>query len=259
MHSTRHLDWEHTFNTRDLGGLPTADGGETRRQALVRSDMVARLNERGQAQLLAYGVRTILDLRAPREVELAPLPFSHATHGAHTPAYVNISLDKFQPEVFLLLKQAKSNAEIYTIILDRYPDTVTAALRAIADAEPGGVLIHCHAGKDRTGIIAALVLALAKVPRDVIAQDYALTQERLWGHWENMLETDGETEENRWLKPVTPPETIDAMFAHLDTTYGGVREYLLQAGMTDDALERVARRIKGNGEGCQSKKAKIEN
>lgn len=241
----RHLDWEHCHNARDLGGLPTRDGGETRWHAIVRSDLPARLNERGQQALLAYGIRTIVDLRSPNEVERMPSPFTVETHGDRVPAYFNVPLDRFEPHVSVLVKQAASTAEIYSIVLDHYADAVADALRAIAEAEPGGILLHCHAGKDRTGTISALVLHLANVPVEHIAYDYALTQARLWSLYEKTIsELGGEDESNRWLKPLTPPETIYAMFAHLDDKYGGVRAYLRHAGMTEQELERIRERLR---------------
>lgn len=240
----RHLDWEHCYNARDLGGLPTRGGGETRWRAMVRSDLPARLNERGQQALLAYGIRTILDLRSPREVEREPSPFSVKTHGEGAPASVNVPLDRFEPHVSALLKQATSTAEIYNIVLDHYADAVAGALRAIANAEPGGILIHCHAGKDRTGTLCALVLYLANVPVEHIAHDYAMTQARLWSLYEKTIaEMGGEDESNRWLKPLTTRETIYTMFTHLDIKYGGVRAYLREAGMTARELERIGDRL----------------
>lgn len=241
----RHLDWEHCYNARDLGGLPTRDGGETRWRAIVRSDLPARLNERGQEALLAYGIRTLLDLRAPHELAKQPSPFSKQIHGERAPAYVNVSLDKFDPDVRVLLNQATSVAEIYNIILDHYADMTAAAMRALANAGPGGILVHCHSGKDRTGTISALVLYLANVPMEHIARDYALTQARLWSLYEKTIaEMDGEPENHRWLKPLTPPKTIYAMFEHLETKYGSVREYLRYAGMTDEEMERIAERLR---------------
>lgn len=81
--------WEGCLNVRDLGGYPAMDGRETRWHTIVRADNLASLTEAGRAALVAYGVRTILDLRRPHEVEQSPNPFAHG--GAHGIAYANVS------------------------------------------------------------------------------------------------------------------------------------------------------------------------
>ena len=77
-----------------------------------------------------------------------------------------------------MIQKAKSRGEVYCIILDHYPDAVAEILRAIVNAPPGGIVIHCHAGKDRTGMVSALLLKLVGVPAELIAADYAESQER---------------------------------------------------------------------------------
>ena len=89
----RHLDWEGCFNVRDLGGLPAADGRRTRPGAIIRADLLGRLTSKGRRQMLAYGVRTIIDLRSPRDLAGAP-PVAFLTRHAFQRA----------PNQFLLLE-----------------------------------------------------------------------------------------------------------------------------------------------------------
>src|SRR6266542_1836585 len=161
---TRRLAWEGVLNARDLGGYPTAGGRETCWGAVVRSGSLTGLTPAGCEALISYQVRAVVDLRLPAEP---------ADHGI---AYANVSfLDPAAapPEDFTTL------ADGYKRMLDRFHKEVAAVMAAIAAAPQGGVLVHCAAGKDRTGLIAALLLGLVAVAPGTIAADYALTAECL--------------------------------------------------------------------------------
>lgn len=223
--TNRHLSWEGCYNTRDLGGLPIVNGGQTRWQAVIRSDLLGRLTRQGRQALLDYGVRTIIDLRAPQETQerlsAFTLPNPHTTE----PVYLNLPLVRYYPYVSELINKAATRAEVYCIVLDHYPDAVAEVMRAIANAEPGGVVIHCHSGKDRTGIVAALLLSLVGVPAETIAADYAESQERLWPLYEKLVaEAGGEDNVGFWLKPTVTPEMMFTMLAHIEAKYGGGAE-----------------------------------
>lgn len=242
MNSTshRHLNWPHCYNVRDLGGLPVGGGKETRRGAIIRSDMVSRLTQEGQEALVAYGVCTTIDLRSPREAAEAPSVF--ATDGRIT--YLNLPLEKYAPHVGALIEQAKTRGEVYCIVLDHYPDAMATVMRAIAQAEPGGIVIHCHAGKDRTGIVAALLLRLVGVPVEEVVADYAASQARLWPLYERIIaEAGGEEKVGFWLKPTATENMMDQALAHLDAEYGGVASYLSAAGLTSGEIEQLKRRL----------------
>ena len=165
----RYLRWDACYNARDLGGLPTRDGARTRRGALIRADSVGRLTERGRAALEAYGVRTIIDLRFGVEVRDDPSPFTdHATIIAH-----NLPLNPNDVAVTRSLATQRGSALPYpatvnVAYLATHQPQIAAVMRAIADAPEGGILFHCHAGRDRTGLIAALLLALVGVPAETI-------------------------------------------------------------------------------------------
>jgi protein-tyrosine phosphatase len=241
----RHLAWDGCYNTRDLGGLPTVDGSETRWQVVIRSDLLSRLTEQGQQALLDYGVRTIIDLRASQEAQAEPSAFTTPTTDLRAPTYLNLPLEKYYPHVSALISKAETRAEVYCIILDYYPDAVVAVMQTIANAQPGGVVIHCHAGKDRTGIVVALLLSLAGVRSDAIAEDYAESQGRLWPLYEQQVaEAGGEAAIGLWLKPTATLGMMHTMLAHLEAKYGGVRAYLKAGGMADAEIECLARRLR---------------
>jgi protein-tyrosine phosphatase len=242
---TRHLAWEGCYNVRDLGGYPTRDGNMTRWGAVVRTDNLARLTEAGRASLVEYGVQCIIDLRRPDELAEYPNPFAEpAEHGIK---YTNVSLvdpAKSAPENFTTL------AHDYKRILDSFAPAMATIMRAIADAPEGAVLIHCMAGKDRTGMVAAILLDLAVVSREIIADDYALTEACLRPLNEEWLENGpGEREDRaRDLVRFCPrAEVMLEVLSHLDERYGGVEPYLLLAGVSPLAIERIRRRLVDSG------------
>jgi protein-tyrosine phosphatase len=242
---TRRLEWEGCLNARDLGGYATLDGRETRWGAVVRSDSLSALTEAGQAALADYGVRTIVDLRLQSEIDEQPNPF--AEPGEHGIAYHNLSIIDpaagFPPDTYTL-------AENYLWMLDRFGATVAEVLTGIARAPDGGVLIHCAAGKDRTGLVSALLLALAGVPEETIAADYALTAEYLRPRDEEWLEHgpgDRAEREAQAARYAPTAEVMREVLAGLATRRGGVEGYLTGIGVNPADLERLRARLLAPG------------
>ncbi|MFC6084373.1 tyrosine-protein phosphatase [Sphaerisporangium aureirubrum] len=172
----RHLDWEGCFNIRDLGGLPLTGGGTTRRGAVIRADNPGRLTPAGWSALVAHGVRTIVDLRNHDELtgDLHPRPSALTT--------VHVPLDDAADTAFWTHVQDNGlhgSPLYYRPFIDRKARQCAAALTAIAEAHPAGVLFHCGLGRDRTGLITLLLLTLTGVTPHQIATDYALSTTRL--------------------------------------------------------------------------------
>jgi protein-tyrosine phosphatase len=164
----RHLLIPGTLNFRDAGGYPTADGGVTAWRRLFRSDGLHRLGQGAASQLAALGLRTVLDLRTSPETQIAPSPLEDLAAGGALTMHISLvgdDLDALPPDL----------AEIYDFIVDRRGTEIAAAIRSLA--RPGGLpaLVHCTAGKDRTGIVVAFALAAVGVPDQIIAADYALS------------------------------------------------------------------------------------
>jgi protein-tyrosine phosphatase len=171
MADDRRLDWDGCVHARDLGGLPTADGGMTRRRAVVRSGTVDRLTPAGWAALRAHGIRTVVDLRNSEE-RPAELPHPPGIAVRHVP--VDGSEDREFWDVWSTGPQFGTPL-YYRPWLERFPQRAAAVVAAIAHAPPGGVIFHCGRGRDRAGLVSLLLLSLAGVaPRD-IADDYALS------------------------------------------------------------------------------------
>ena len=132
-----------------------------------------------------------------------------------------------------------------TWMLDRRPELFAAALKAIADAPDGAVVVHCHGGKDRTGMIVALALSIAGVPEEEIVADYFLTQERLAPWLEEQLADEPDTSLHPEMIEFrdTRAESMIAILRHLDDTYGGPEAYLRHGGLTTDDLDRLRKRL----------------
>jgi protein-tyrosine phosphatase len=249
---TRVLDWEGCFNVRDLGGLTAGDGRGIRWGALVRSDLPVRLTQRGRQALLDHGIRLIVDLRFSDEVvvDWDAYPFK-GEEGAPGPAYRHAPLhdwgdDGPDEERVARYRAAQTRAELIRLDLDLNRDGIAAAVAAIADAPDGAVLVHCHAGKDRTGIVVALILSLLGVSDDEIATDYAITAENiepLIVEWLDSQSDDPvERERLRNLAMPGAEAMLDAL-EHLRERYRSAEEYLRAGGITGAQITRLRERL----------------
>lgn len=245
----RHLQWDGCYNARDLGGYRTVAGGETRWGAVVRADNLSRLSEEGRAALVEYGVSIIVDLRCPWELSLDPPVFANEPAAEGEISCLNLPMiDESDAEATTVFERASSKEEMYTLMLDVYQEPVGAILNAIAEAPEGAVLIHCHSGKDRTGLISALLLSVAGVPEEAIAGDYALTDTCLQPLHDRLIDENGGSPEERAAMAYelsSPPEVIHAVFQHLGQRYGGTEGYVLQAGLRPENLDRLRERLRG--------------
>ena len=249
---TRRLHWEACYNARDLGGYATADGGRTRWGAFVRADNMSRLTPAGQSALIDYGVRTIIDLRGASELTIDVNPFATSSDDPYHPVYLNLPLGLGADRAGIRAVEAAAEGddgsllELGRQVLDHYWRGIAGIMRAIAAAPEGAVLFHCHAGKDRTGLVAALLLALAGVPNATIVEDYALSQVCLRPIFEQRLgqEPDPVRRERLARMIGAAPETMLGVLAHLDARHGGAERYLRAAGVADRDLERLRRRIR---------------
>jgi protein-tyrosine phosphatase len=229
----RHLDWPGLVNARDLGGLPLEDG-RVREGALIRSESLTRLDEGGAAALRGAGVSRVLDLRRPGESP-DPHPF------AEEAIYLNLPVE----DPADIKRHTGPMVDLYLDMVDARPELFAAAVGAIADAPDGAVVVHCAGGKDRTGLVTALALVIAGAEPEVVAADYALTQDRLAPLMEQALATVPESERLRFLEyQATPASNILTVLRHLDDEHGGVEGYLRSGGLTDEQVGRLRDRLR---------------
>ncbi|MFB9239222.1 tyrosine-protein phosphatase [Plantactinospora siamensis] len=199
------LDWPDCRNARDLAGLPAGNGRRTRPGALLRSDDHHRLTPAAVAAIRSSGVALILDLRWARECADFPSPF------AADPVYRHLSvLDDVLPY--------DPPADSYAPMLDHYRRRIADAVRMVAGAPPGGVLVHCTAGRDRTGVLVGVLLSTAGVAPADVAADYARTE---------------------GCSPLPMANSL----RHLAQRYGGVESYLVGGGLDAAELSAVRDRL----------------
>lgn len=230
MHQ-RAVRFTDIFNFRDLGGYPTADGRVTKWRRLYRSDDLSRLVAADHAGLVALGIRTVIDLRRPDELARhGALPSIdsidyHHLHVVHPP---------WEPRSF------DTTEERQAYLVERYAEmavcggsAIGAALRLIADADRAPLVFHCLAGKDRTGIVAALTLSLLGVDDSTIGADYELSERAEPGQWEYFSRLNPEMLSKRWLTfTVSPAGAIRAFLQDLRDKHGSIAQYAESVGVT---------------------------
>ncbi|HEY0699759.1 MAG TPA: tyrosine-protein phosphatase [Micromonospora sp.] len=228
------------FNFRDVGGLSALDGRTVRAGRLYRSDSLHRLSADCEA-FRALGVRTVIDLRRPTEVERdgrvpdrPGLTYRHI-HPEHRDWAETPYDDRTDLAVFL--------AERYLELAETGVAGVTTALGIIAEAEHAPVVVHCVAGKDRTGIVCGLTLSLLGVDDADIAADYALSTaaSARFTAWlrENM--PDAVPPPRPFL--ASPAEAMTLFLAGLRDRYGSVERYLLDGGLSAEQLAELRRHL----------------
>jgi protein tyrosine/serine phosphatase len=225
------------FNFRDVGGLTGHDGRTVRRGRLYRSDSLHRIDETDRAAFTALGIRTVIDLRRPEEV----------ARDGRVPAYDGLTYRHIHPEHRDWAKVPHDPAQsLARYLADRYADlaqTGTAGLAEavglIADSANAPVVVHCVAGKDRTGIVCALTLAVLGVADDDIAADYALSAEASarFSAWVATTTLAAEEPPPPFL--ASPAEAMTLFLTELRAGYGSVEGYLRHAGVTDAQLDAI--------------------
>ena len=247
MQRSRDLAWDGCLNVRDLGGHPTEDGGETRYDSVVRADSLHQLTEDGWQAVVEYGIRTVVDLRMDEEREgdppaTAPVDLLHVSLFDDDKAV----FEEVEAAARAAPDAAAATREVYLLFLEHFKANVATAIRAVVNAPEGGVVVHCMGGKDRTGLVTALLLELAGVDHQQIAADYALSEERLRPRhelWFAEAETEAERERLRRVAQ-TPASSIAEVLAELRRRYGGVEGYLQAAGLSDDDLRLARARLR---------------
>lgn len=240
MHDSRRLlDFPALLNARDLGGYPTRDGAQTRWRSLLRSDDLAQLTLAGLQAFANFGIETVIDLRWPEEVQASPTPITRILKHIR---YQQISLLTPTPDEWRARRADSTAKELWNrCMLEQVRAELKEVLRAIATASAGPVLFHCMAGKDRTGLIAALLLALADVIPEAIAYDYAASTENLRDAY---LERYADAEPAAIIDAVQCPEAgVHNMLAYLDD-FGGAQAYLETIGLERSTIERLRTRLR---------------
>ena len=233
----RSLDFPALLNARDLGGHPTVDGVRTRRRSLLRADDLAQLTEQGLRALADYRVETVLDLRWPEEIALQPSPVPRIRGLRYQP----VSLLADSAAEWRALGGGCAKEQWICTVLEHMQPQLRQALGVIAAAPAGPLLFHCVAGKDRTGLIAALLLTLADAVPEAIAADYAASAECLR---EAYLARYADGDRAAIIEAVRcPEEGVYNMLAWLEAE-GGVGAYLRRIGLSAAEIARLRGRLR---------------
>ena len=269
----RWVRLEGTANTRDLGGLPTADGGSTVPGRILRSDNLQTLTDADVRRLVdEVRLRQVVDLRTTAEILLegrgplraAPgVEHRHFTllpeRGHHTDVFAveDDALPDDLPgdwvETLLPHQQIERDAgeppavQAYLGYLQHRGEAVVGALRALAGAGPGASVVHCAAGKDRTGVVVALALAVAGVPDEAIVADYAMTAEVIEAVVAKLSASPTYAEDmvRRDVASHTPrAETMTRVLALVEKRFGGPLAWLDSHGFGEEDQRRLRARLR---------------
>ena len=233
----RAISFSVLFNFRDVGGYPGLDGRVVRWRTLFRSDSLHRIGDADKEAFAALGLRTVIDLRRPEEVlrdgrisDRHGLRYHHI-HPVHAD-WRDLALVE-RPSVPRWLA-------------DRYLDLardggagLATALGVIADADAAPVVVHCVAGKDRTGVLCALALSLLGVADEDIAEDYALTSIATERFVKWLRESDPDRADLPHVFMASPAEAMLLFLGDLRQRYGSVERYVIAAGLGTDQISAL--------------------
>ncbi|MCA4135273.1 tyrosine-protein phosphatase [Arthrobacter sp. M4] len=228
-----------TYNFRSTGGY-TAAGRVIREGKLFRSDGLHRLTDDGRAQIAALGIRLVIDLRDSSEIDRSPSQLDGlALESRHNPIFQAGSVPGLDATTTLM--------DIYRLMIARHADRLAGAVRLIADSGTDPVLVHCTAGKDRTGVVIALALIAAGVDRGQVLRDYAATEQNLAGEWVDAMlaavaqhpGVENVGPDLRDIIAASPAAVLAATLEFIDRSYGSVRGLLQTHGFNDDDLDRL--------------------
>jgi protein-tyrosine phosphatase len=238
------IDLDGAVNVRDLSALPTADGQSTAARRLLRGDNLQDLSPSDVRLLVEdIGLTTVVDLRSPAEVASeGPGPLTRVDSVRH--AYLSVlpergtATDAAADALAMRRDGARSRypddirAGYYLGYLEDRPEHVVQALRSVAQA-PGATLVHCAAGKDRTGVVVALALSAVGVRQDAVVADYVATAERMDAVLDRLrssktyaTDIDKEPAENHMPRA----KTMTVFLEQVDSRYGGVLRWLSGRG-----------------------------
>ena len=257
------IDLDGTVNARDVGGLPLRDGGVVPSGRLLRSDNLQDLTPADVKRLVVdHRLRRVVDLRTGVEVLRegdGPLIGDSRVTVEHRSLYPEVG-DATDLEVDAIVPWQRGitgsplpgetpTVQTYMGYLEHRPDSIVAALQTIADpgAEDGAVLVHCAAGKDRTGLVVAMALEVAGAVREAVVADYVVTGQRIDGILARLLSSEtyaGDLNGNDPAAHAPRAASMDRILALLDERHGGSAGWLRDHGMDAAGLAALRARLR---------------
>jgi protein-tyrosine phosphatase len=276
------IDLDGAVNVRDVGGLPTVDGRTTKPGVLLRADNLQDLSEQDVRRLVEdLGLQTVVDLRSHGEAHLAgPTPLEATSVRTHRFSLIpewdgqpddeqhdredvdravqRAVLDGHTERALPTLSDFESRArrrkdptdltEHYTGYVTQAGTSIGRALSTLADPDSGTTLVHCAAGKDRTGVVVALALSLVGVPRAAIVEDYLRSAERADRILARLQATDvyGPSLADVPVVDITPrAASMEGFLDWVDSAYGGAHALAMAIGVQEEAVARLGVRLVG--------------
>ena len=234
----RKIELNSVENLRDLGGYQCANDLKTRWGVFFRSGDMSVMSKKDQKALLSIGVQTVIDLRMAKEIDVAPNVFAdsgelffvnHDFWGTRFDDYRSVRKTAAPTEKL---------ADLYCRGLEINGFVMAEIMKTFAYRQ-GGFVFHCRSGKDRTGLVAAMLLSIAGVPKDTICADFGLSSEYL-----NEPELTGEElKKPGAYQKGSEPETMKLTLAFLDRSYGGAISYLEAQGVSSAEIELIRNKI----------------
>jgi protein-tyrosine phosphatase len=242
------VEMDGCFNFRDLGGYRTCDGEIVTRRMLYRSDSLHRLTAVGLAAFTSLGIATVLDLRTPTEVQQSSWvpPSQWRGQWRHLPLLERVpEWGAMDPRE---LAHADFAASHYRQLATSRATTLRVAIEVLAMPGALPAVFHCTAGKDRTGVLAALVLRLLGVPASTVANEYALSEVGT-AQWEASLAVGNHDDTQAAWGYIPPsmltakPETMLEFLRQIDTEHGSVHGFARQLGLSQGTIDRLHRAL----------------
>jgi protein-tyrosine phosphatase len=239
----RVIKLDGAYNMRDLGGYETKDGQVTKWGRFFRADGLHKLTEADQRYVLDQQVKLIVDLRHTQELEKDPNVFA----ASEKVAYHHVSLiNPATPDVL----HVQSLGELYVDMLDKSQPQLREVFEHLANKAEAVSLFHCTAGKDRTGVVSALLLDTAQVPHETIINDYSLTAECLAPMVDEMRQKHLGNADSAAIEMFerfmgSAPDNMVMMLEHLYNRYGSAEKYLLSIGITEEQVDVLKRKLLG--------------
>lgn len=244
MIEKRRITLEKSYNTRDLGGYETVDNMRTSAYFL-RADSLNVLSLSDRCTLLDLGVKTVIDMRNNAEIMRVPSVFERCEEADYCP--MPVFSDSEQQDIHRQFGYAFDMGDLYISIVEKNQRALCAILRKMEGASDGKILFYCNAGKDRTGIVSALLLKLAGVDNQTIIYDYCLTEVLL-------KDTMPFLRANTQVPASVPNEIMDELLGakahnmekllkHLENKYSGVIEYLQTIGLSQSEIAAIKKKM----------------
>jgi protein-tyrosine phosphatase len=242
--ATRELSIEVAYNVRHLGDYETDAGARTRAHDVYRAASLHRVTEAGIATFAETGIRTIIDFRSDmeRERDATPDMSRFGIRSVHAPVFQSDA-----SPAGLANQEFPGYGYVYQRFLEIGAPAYKTFFETVAETDDG-VLFHCAAGKDRTGVAAALLLELSGVKHDHIVSDYVLTTELLKpqvDEWLPEMASRGISEERARALMGAPQEAIETALTTLREEHGGAEDYLRSIGVSETVLDTVRARFVG--------------